>query len=427
MTRTEQRPAWMVRQEHGALGEARTRALLLERFWVLERSLDLEGADLIIQRRLAGRSLLDPVPPRLGFVQCKYFSAIETTQYVHREYVADPTGTARQEFFLVAHTGTADRAASYLLGAEDIVAHFKEAPPGHSYEGRYVLRGRDVLVQRFQILHVESILRRIEAALEHADFHKNRAFFSWAMPSYSNQERPIVPEYTESIDNWWGDIPKAFVELRRTAAAARQQLNEVADKLREVEDSDDPETALSIAEEIDGYWGGRVSFEERMFDEDFYRTVQHHRRRYTELHSSGLLQAHAALRSQVLATISSDLPPRMPMQRHEVYILRCQYDATSLLKPAVSVRIASVATTWPDFVKEISATWDDIPDTRGILSSAPGEVEAYVLPGRYSYSIYKDGRFVEDPRPWHEKLDGVADGCASALLQRVLELRFGDL
>ena len=37
-------PAWLTAAQNGAVGEARTKALLLDRFWVLERSVDVEGA-----------------------------------------------------------------------------------------------------------------------------------------------------------------------------------------------------------------------------------------------------------------------------------------------------------------------------------------------------------------------------------------------
>lgn len=37
----------------------RPRAFLVNRFWVLERSVDVHGADYLVQRRLLGQSLLD--------------------------------------------------------------------------------------------------------------------------------------------------------------------------------------------------------------------------------------------------------------------------------------------------------------------------------------------------------------------------------
>ena len=62
---SEERPPWLRSMENGAIAEARTRAILLDRFWVLERSVDIDGADFIIQRRLTGKTLFDPNPPRL--------------------------------------------------------------------------------------------------------------------------------------------------------------------------------------------------------------------------------------------------------------------------------------------------------------------------------------------------------------------------
>ncbi len=48
MPNSSDQPTWLLSAEHGALGEARAKALLLERFWVLERSVDVHGADLLL-------------------------------------------------------------------------------------------------------------------------------------------------------------------------------------------------------------------------------------------------------------------------------------------------------------------------------------------------------------------------------------------
>jgi hypothetical protein len=42
------RPTWLKLVEHGSIGEARTPAFLLDRFWVLERSVDIDRADFLI-------------------------------------------------------------------------------------------------------------------------------------------------------------------------------------------------------------------------------------------------------------------------------------------------------------------------------------------------------------------------------------------
>jgi hypothetical protein len=66
MTNNSTIPAWLNRIDHGAIGEARSKAFLMDRFWILERSVDIDGADLIIQRKITGSNLLDKEPPRLG-------------------------------------------------------------------------------------------------------------------------------------------------------------------------------------------------------------------------------------------------------------------------------------------------------------------------------------------------------------------------
>ncbi len=77
----EEFPVWLKAMQNGAIGEARTRAFLIDRFWVLERSVDIDGADFIIQRRITSSNLLDEKPPRFGVVQAKFFSGPETSHY----------------------------------------------------------------------------------------------------------------------------------------------------------------------------------------------------------------------------------------------------------------------------------------------------------------------------------------------------------
>ncbi|AJS58191.1 hypothetical protein [Paenibacillus sp. IHBB 10380] len=69
----EDKPHWLLRMENGGLAEARTKAFLMDRFWILERSVDIQGADFIIQRRLTSQNILDATPPRFGVIQVKYY------------------------------------------------------------------------------------------------------------------------------------------------------------------------------------------------------------------------------------------------------------------------------------------------------------------------------------------------------------------
>ncbi len=117
-------PTWLKVMQNGSLGETRTKALLIDRFWILERSVDIQGADFIIQRRVTQQNLLDTRPPRLGVVQAKFFESDATSQYVHKEYVVDFDGHPREEFFLIAHTGIEENSKIFFLTAKMIVENF---------------------------------------------------------------------------------------------------------------------------------------------------------------------------------------------------------------------------------------------------------------------------------------------------------------
>lgn len=66
--------------ENGSVGEARTRSFLIDRFWVLKRSVDTDGADFLIQRRTTTQRFTDKVPPRVGVVQAKFFQDRRTSR-----------------------------------------------------------------------------------------------------------------------------------------------------------------------------------------------------------------------------------------------------------------------------------------------------------------------------------------------------------
>jgi hypothetical protein len=119
-------PAWLKAMQNGAIGEARARAFLLDRFWVLERSVDIDGADFIIQRRLTGRNLLDRQAPRLGVVQVKYFGTSATHHFVHREYVVDEDKDTRDEFFVLCYMGNEESSRAFLVTSKDLQEQFPQ-------------------------------------------------------------------------------------------------------------------------------------------------------------------------------------------------------------------------------------------------------------------------------------------------------------
>ncbi|HLG57810.1 MAG TPA: hypothetical protein VI485_20870 [Vicinamibacterales bacterium] len=407
----EQRPTWLVRQEHGVLAEARTRSFLMDRFWVLERSVDVDGADFIVQRKLTARSLLDRTPPRLGFVQAKFYKDAATTQYVHREYVVDEAGQPRAEFFLICHTGIEDAARAYFLAASEIVSGFEETGIAHSRPGRFALPGHAVLIQRFEIIDRASVLDRVERALRDADFDRNRSFLSWALPGRTAPLRPIAAMYEEPIDNWWGDIPTGFETLRAAVRRAQDNLRDVFERLVEIEETDDAAQALELAEELKHAWGTSVSLSRDLYPADLHTVVSEHKRRYDELQAAGLLGAHAALRRTGLAFLIGDLAPRMPMSREDVYILEVRYDGETLLRPRFEGRCETSATS--------EASPSDRPEDfyLGVRTTQAGKVEVHC---RFGWYVYPDsGEAVA------EQIREMCESVVGKLCSTVLELRFG--
>jgi len=75
------------KMQNGSIGEARTQAFLIDRFWVLERSVDIDGADFIIHRRITSANLLDKRPPRFGVVYAKFFAGPKTSHHIYKQYL----------------------------------------------------------------------------------------------------------------------------------------------------------------------------------------------------------------------------------------------------------------------------------------------------------------------------------------------------
>jgi hypothetical protein len=322
--------------ENGSIAEARAKAFLMDRFWILERSVDVDGADLFIQRRLTSKTLLNKEPVRLGVVQVKFFSDAGTTQYVHREYVVDSDGKPRGEFFLICHTGVEGNTRSFFLTSEDIANEdeFAVAAQGHSHEGKYKIPGSKVLAlpSKFEIVAPKLVLDRIERALQKADFAANRRFLSWALPDA--QDAGIDVKYMEPIDTDWGDIPIAVKKLKERATEGLYALEEVYKQLIKIIESTNPDEMLNIAEEVDSEGGGRRSDKNEvrfpaLWDEDLFHAVQRHEKMHHILREAGLLDQFILLRKSLIEFVCSEIAPSMPLSGKIVHVIDVRYDPSS--------------------------------------------------------------------------------------------------
>ncbi|MBR1069423.1 hypothetical protein ABIF65_011410 [Bradyrhizobium japonicum] len=162
---------------NGALGEARARAFLMERFWVLGRSVDVEGADYLVQRRLTRANFMDRDPPRLGVVQVKFVQDGNTYISAKKTYACDEDGRPYGEFFLLLFTGSKDDQKSYLLSGSELLKEATEK----TEDGQSILRVKAAKIRatsNYEMLKKKSALDRIERALSNADFMASRRFLS---------------------------------------------------------------------------------------------------------------------------------------------------------------------------------------------------------------------------------------------------------
>lgn len=245
------KPAWLTIMENGSIGEARTKALLLDRFWVLERSVDIEGADFIVQRRAVAHRLNSP-RALFGLVQAKFLQNTSTTVYISPDYLLDEQNQARDSFFLVAHSGIEDAQAMYFLTAQQVIDDFKPVAAGKEHAHKYKLPGAALLVKKYALSR-SAVLRQIEQALDEADALKNRQYFKPYVPAQDIDAAPkLMNRHTcvkaASVDEQAFDYLLASLnEMKQRAAAFAPRLADLLDLALALKTSTDPIEASSIA------------------------------------------------------------------------------------------------------------------------------------------------------------------------------------
>lgn len=394
-------PAWLKRMQNGTIGEARSRAFLIDRFWILERSVDIDGADLIIQRRLTAYNLLDRDAPRLGVIQVKFYGTDSTSQYVHKEYVLDSNGNPRSEFFLLCHSGEEEGQRLFLLTAAEIQKNFSISKHNGS-EKFYLPHDKVVDGSKHEIKNKKLALDRIENHLKLADFSANRRFMSWILPSAETSLDGILPDYKEPLDNYWGSIPQGFRDLKSTARDALMDVEEVHHLLVKVADATDPleaEKDISrIAYHCKSGRGWSIDLPDGLGNEDFFSTCKKHRDLVDTLRNDGLLDAFILLRTELKRQIGDYLEPHFPVDGNLVHVFDVFYSPEDFSL----IRIESQLIDAAEFVGpgaqmnsygrvEIPSSWPD-PDVRQLNL---GHVQAYWTPGRYGYTIGSEDKSLD--------------------------------
>ncbi|MCU1250871.1 MAG: hypothetical protein JWQ49_3900 [Edaphobacter sp.] len=351
-------PAWLKSMEHGGIGESRARAFLLDRFWVLERSVDIHGADYLIQRRLTQTNFLDRDPPRLGIIQVKFIQDAATNVYIKKQYVLSESGSPHEEFFLLVHTGREDEERRFLLSAKEITG----CPLGNGEsEGLYRLAGKRLITDgEFEVTSKTRALDRIEHALRNADFLKNRKFIG------TSQYIKLSPDHIEHdfllpLENNYGDIQKLFFEEKQRLQHTLFELEEITGAIGKILRTTDPQEAFQIFEEEvrihigNGGYGDRIIIGCDAFsDDDFLEVVKDHKRRIAKLKELGLAEPYFDLLKNIEKSVVSEVAKLGAIGKSDIVRVTVEYIPKTLKKPMVTVKRSSRETATPK-VKESTA------------------------------------------------------------------------
>ena len=298
-------PGWLKSIDHGRIGEARTRAILLNMFWILERSVDIEGADFIIQRKIWGRNLLDARPPRLGYVQSKYCQDDSTRIEIRSDYVLDSDNAVRQEFFLFVHTGTYDDQKVYFLEGDQIGKHFSRDTDIFHIALKELRSIPDA-----EIRSQEFVLSKIDNRLMKADFIKNRTFYRYLLEEDGKPELPIDHDYTLPLANYYCDIQKHILQLRKKVRELVVDLKHDTRTLNDALAKTDPVEFVEVFENERFFFLEDYFYKHRYdySDNEFYHILLSHRKRVQLLRERNMLQQFVLLKKELLLRIENTVP-----------------------------------------------------------------------------------------------------------------------
>ena len=184
------------REENGRLGEALTEAVLLKRFWVLDRSADVDGGDFLVQKRHNSLQELRQSTKKidsLGIVQSKFFEGQNRVE-IKSHYVIDDN-EPREDFFCFIFTEDEyGEDVCYFFTAHDIVIHLDLSTNGEVYYFA-ILESRKY--ESFKGLKKKVILDKIENGMLKVEMSRNKEFLKQASFVFSNATRHFdeIPDF----------------------------------------------------------------------------------------------------------------------------------------------------------------------------------------------------------------------------------------
>lgn len=287
--------SWLASIGNGALGEARVKALLLNRFWVSTRSVDVNGADFLVELPSEQR-FTDLMSPPIGTVQAKFCKNDATSHYIPIEYAVDEQGAPLEGFFVVVTVGHEDAAEEYVLTAQEV----STLPKGTGKSrGKFYLSS-DAWKQAGARTSSQ-ILDVIESALKRRSAQQTERFLqSINIPDFTFTRTGLDPEWLLPIPNEFAFIPDAVYRIRTAVRADIYSFDDVMAAMQRVVNS--PDVAIvsqglrDVAGDQDMFLEDGICYLRRQLIADYSSShhnlknaVQAHRKRLKFLQENNLL------------------------------------------------------------------------------------------------------------------------------------------
>ena len=361
--------------EHGALGEARVRAVLLERFWVLHRSVDVDGTDYLVQVRPRSLARLLDAPIQVGRIQAKFVEHDNGHVYVPRQYVLDSGGKAYPLFFLLLTTGETEAQQLFVLDATEIAQDFQvgsgDRADYFSIPARKVFRSG-----RYEVSSQTLMLDRIERAILEADRPTRSSFFGVAAPP---EVGILDADYAIPLANWYGDFGDALREAKQGIRTAMYDMEDALVVFRKILASGDPVEVEVLLDEsaVHDFLGhgpephlGFSFGSHSVLNEDLFGAARDFRRRLDRLRAAGLEVQYVRLFAEIDGAVQRSLRRRPPTPADRTLSWTLTYDPMALAFGGLTVRMVKRPTLAPRPTPSPVLYLEDYP------AVSPGQVVA---------------------------------------------------
>lgn len=345
-------PSWLKTMENGAIGEARTRAFLIERFWVLERSVDIDGADFLIQLRDLDRRFTSRSAPRLAVVQSKYLQDKDTVHYIPTRYVVDDDGKAIVGFFALLHIGPADDDLMYLLSADDIMKHLA-LKQGDKEEPKKFVVGVAARREDFRIKSKREALNQIEYGLRHQSPAQERFFLNRLnIPGYTISEEQIDFKWTSAVPTFNTRLPQLFQLLKSDLQRTVRNIDDALQLVERILGETDPVRALALIKELQDEYDTRGGYiKELRFNVDeghkwgeLQDCIDEYNQRVNALQSANHFASFQAVSEGISKELESARPAiQKDSSKGKVVTLEVTLDPVSFTTIGVSVEVVDSA------------------------------------------------------------------------------------